>query len=1654
MEVDEDDARGPARLPERPSDVEQLERPRSPILQGPMNASSVPSPQLRSENVLSTPRHSRARSRMINTHSSRRRDRSRTISSRTSSRRSRSHSRSSRRRNHVSNPNYRERKRSPSRTRSRSRLRNERLREELDLERQRLRVLESQLQRERERREYREQIQHKAMELCIQRPSPQEDIEEPVRDHNNRRRSPMRDFATERSRCDASSNNFLELIKIIKNQHTERESFPVLNNVLPEFDPLQKEQPISVWLSKVDECAEIYNWSNRQIIHYALPKLSGHAKLWYQGLPSLKRTWPEWKTLLIDSFPSTENFAELLMEMLSKRARFGDSLELYYFTKINLLNRCKIFGRDAIDCIIHGIDDRGVRLGAQAANFEKPEHVLQFFKTIKVQAKDVSTELKRDKRAPINSALGTSRPTFRSRDVTTSLKPRQSTEVVCFNCGEKGHPCSKCPKPIVKCSYCHLIGHSIVDCPKKNPKPETSKDKNVLRILFESSNENVDEIEPVNAPDMFVSKGLEESPSSKYRIGIQVNDNPIVCQVDLGSEATLIRKSDATNLGLSWSVTDGPLLRGLGNVPFVPLGKVQVSINVQGVCEKDVEMYVVDDHLINSPILLGHTFTERPNVRIIKTASEIKFEKVNHSNDVKILLKSENTSTIAPGEMNAIRVNTDRSLVGNVYVGGSVRGCAGSEYFLLPGEYEIKFGKCLLLIQNLGVSPLIIKRDSLITRATYLGADNYVQNVSIATEQNTLADNTTNYGDNLTPDELQRLNALLNKYSSCFSTNLHDLGYTTETEMVIRLKDSEPVVYRPYRMSHSERQLVQDMVDEMIKAGIVRESKSPYASPIVLVHKKSGDKRLCVDYRALNNKTKRDHYPLPRIEDLLDRLSGQTVFTTLDLASGYHQIPIAEESIEKTAFVTPDGQYEYTRMPFGLANAPAVFQRVMHKILAEVKYVIIYMDDILIPAASFNEGLSRLEEVLDVLNKSGLTLKKQKCNFFHNKIDFLGFEISQEGIKPGLRKVQAVSKFPSPTNTHDVRRFLGLASFFRRFVKDFALIARPLTNLLRKDTPWKWTSEEEKAFETLKGYLIERPVLALYDHTAETQLHTDASKMGLAGILLQRSGSNPWRPVAYYSRQTTADEQKLHSFELETLAVVSSLAKFRVYLLGVKFTIVTDCNALRSTFTKRDLVPRISRWWIQFLEYDCEIEYRAGDKMAHVDALSRSPIDKPEKEPHVLDILSLNVEDWVTTVQSSDPEIKIIKQVLEDPSTAKVASIHKEYKIKNGRVFRIIDENTIRWVVPRGVRWQLLRANHDDVGHFGFEKTLQRLRSNYWFPKMRRFTKKYVGACLECAHHKTPSGAKEGELHPITKVQVPFHTLHADHLGPFVRSKHKNSYLLVIVDSFTKYVNLTPVRSTKTKESIKVFKNFFSYFGTPTRLVTDRGTSFTSRKFKHFIHKLGIKHILNSVATPRANGQVERYNRTILASLSTMSHGQSPDKWDDYVQDVQMGINSTEHEVTKKSPTELLFGRRVTNPSQGVLSDVIDDMGGGMMNQSLPDIRNQAKNLIDQSQERNKERFDKRRKKCTQYKEGDLVRVIKAITGGTGQSKKLENKCQGPYRIKKILPHDRFVIEDTPLTKKGRRFESTVSIDKIFPWLSFDNDPTGNTSSDNSSLED
>jgi hypothetical protein len=870
---------------------------------------------------------------------------------------------------------------------------------------------------------------------------------------------------------------------------------------------------------------------------------------------------------------------------------------------------------------------------------------------------------------------------------------------------------------------------------------------------------------------------------------------------------------------------------------------------------------------------------------------------------------------------------------------------------------------------------------------------------------------------------------LLDEYKTCIATNLTEVGKAQTTEMKIELTTTRPVTCRPRRFADAERQEVRDIVEQLLRNGVIRESNSAYSSPVLLVGKKTGEKRLCVDYRALNKITIKDRYPLPLIEDQLRRLSGFCYFTSLDLFAGYHQIPMSAESISFTAFVTQDGQYEFLRMPFGLCNGAAVFQRMINNVLGQLRFtkVLCYLDDILIPAISPTQSLEILREVLTLFQKTGLTLKLSKCFFLKTKLEYLGYEISQSNIQPSTNKIKAVSNFPTPKNVHQVRQYLGLTGYFRKFIKDYAKKAKPLSILLQKNAAWTWGKDQDYAFTKLKQSLTTKPVLTLFDPELKIRVYSDASRIGLGGILAQVD-QNQEKVVAYFSRCTTNCEQKYHSFELETLAIVEAVKRFRQYLWGRSFEIVTDCAAVRHTFAKSEMNARVGRWILELGQYNYEIIHRNNQQMRHVDALSRNP-------PHLeygVHLTTISEEDWMLAAQLGDKKIATIKTILETGDRDNNKNIFNDYALKGGKVHKVTAYG-LRWVVPEVARFQILKMAHDDSGHFAFPKTYEIIASKFWFPHMRRFINKYVSNCLNCIYFKIPHGKKPGFLHPIKKIPKPFHTIHLDHLGPFIKTKSGKTHLLVIIDAFTKFLLIYPVKNTSARWVIRSLKNMFQIFGVPKRMISDQGTAFTSRKFENFVKEIGSSHHLNAVALPRGNGQVERYNGVLLESLATMGANDTDDRWDENVSNIQVGINGTINRAIGVTPSQALMGFRV------VSNGMLDGEDGATVN--VEEVRNRMIQLAQKTQHQQQQYFDSKRKAGKTYAVGDLVLIKVTSTAATGTSRKLLPKWRGPFRVVGILDNDRYEIHDIPgATRAQKAYRGIAGIENMRPWIHLGHD--------------
>ena len=773
---------------------------------------------------------------------------------------------------------------------------------------------------------------------------------------------------------------------------------------------------------------------------------------------------------------------------------------------------------------------------------------------------------------------------------------------------------------------------------------------------------------------------------------------------------------------------------------------------------------------------------------------------------------------------------------------------------------------------------------------------------------------------------------------------------------------------------------------------------------------------------------------MPRIDDLLDRLKTGKWISTLDLAWGYWQLPVHPDSIEKTAFVTPDGHYEWLRMPFGLTNGPPVYQRLMNSLFEPLKddQTFAYLDDVMIAAPTPEENLAKLRRTFDVLRRAGLTMRLQKCSFLQTKVHYLGHDIENGELKPGMQKMPAIEKFPQPKNVHQVRQFLGLTGYFRKFIKNYSIIAAPISKLTRKDVPFYWGPEQTQAANTLKEALLKQPVLAIYNPQAETELHTDASAEGIGAILLQKQSDGKLKPVLYFSMKTTPQESKYHSYELETLAIVRALQRMRVYLYGRPFKIYTDCAALRYTLTKKDLNPKIARWWLLIQEFEFEILYRPGTKMQHVDCLSRAAVDLPQARdletaadqiPVKIRRVDIKLSDWISVIQQEDPHCKSLLSIWNSGTKREKEIIKKEYRISQNRIYRRTTQGP-RWVVPKQCRSQVVRMMHDEQAHPGIDITLDSLQKYVWFPKMKKYVEDYLRACLQCQYIK-PHRAKAGERFIPSKPTTPMDTLHLDHLGPLPTTPRRNTHILVTIDSFTKYVWLFPTKQTGSQAVIKNMESIFQTYGTPRRIIADRGRAFDCEAFKKFCKRLGITLILTAVATPRANGQVERINAVIINRLMAISPNEN--EWDKNIHTVKMCINNSKSQATGKTPNELLLGNTPKLATNSFFLNAIQDI-------QVPDevnifdnkrqlVRQEAVQSNSDAQDRVRARFSDRQP-AIKFQVGDYVLLPNNLPGT-----KLKNKNKGSYVITKVLPYDRYLIENAGV--RNRKYKSVHSAEHL-----------------------
>lgn len=798
---------------------------------------------------------------------------------------------------------------------------------------------------------------------------------------------------------------------------------------------------------------------------------------------------------------------------------------------------------------------------------------------------------------------------------------------------------------------------------------------------------------------------------------------------------------------------------------------------------------------------------------------------------------------------------------------------------------------------------------------------------------------------------------------------------------------AKPVNVRPYRLPYQKKNALEELVQQLLTSQTIQPSMSPYSSPAILVKKKDGTWRLCVDYRQLNASTIKNKYPIPVIEDLLDELQGAQIFSKIDLRSGYHQIRMHAADVHKTAFSTHLGHFEYLVMPFGLTNAPATFQALMNKILAPYlrKFVLVFFDDILIYSKSATEHAQHLSLVLQLLRHHQLFAKPSKCVFGQDQVEYLGYIISSSGVATDPVKVQAVQNWPTPTSITELRGFLGLAGYYRRFIKNLGIICRPMFDALKKNN-FHWQEVQQQAFDAIKLQLAQAPVLAMPDFSLPFILEADASGHGIGAVLMQNG-----RPLAYLSKAIGPKAAALSTYDKEALAILEALKKWKHYFLGTSLIIRTDQASLKYINEQRITEGVQHKLLIKLLSYDYKIEYKKGQENKAADALSRM------QQLNAL-TTTVIVPQWITEVAASystDPKCHELESHLHIAPQS-----HPPYTLKGG-ILRYKDHIVVG--AGNTLREQLLVSFHDSAlgGHSGERATYQRMKQLFYWPGMKLAVTQFVKACPVCQKNKTEHNMPAGLLQPLPLPEMAWSHITMDFVEGLPKSEGKD-VIWVIVDRFTKYAHFIPLSHPFTADQIltQFLEHFYKLHGLPTVIVSDRDRIFTSSTWKEVFEKAGVKLHFSSAYHPQTDGQSERVNQCLENYLRCMTSSK-PRKWKALLPHAEWWYNTTFHTSLGMSPYQALHGIKPPLLAELLLPGSLLE-GERNKQEAKAALLETIKSHLVKAQARMKYFADQHRQERT-LEVGDMVYLkmqpYRHNSLGLHSSLKLHSRYYGPFRV-------------------------------------------------------
>ena len=1046
-----------------------------------------------------------------------------------------------------------------------------------------------------------------------------------------------------------------------------------------------------------------------------------------------------------------------------------------------------------------------------------------------------------------------------------------------------------------------------------------------------------------------------------------------------------------------------------------------------------------------------------------------------------IKIRAVERVALPPATVTLVQARLDHKLGVPALVRRNYR--AFAEHGLLPAQTLIPTGvhEVALLVGNFGREAAGLFPGQCFAECDVEEADK-VRIVGILlpeSEQASRKQSFENVPEELMNDELREKTKHLTEEKQCRLMRLlrefrgtvfgEKLGRTRAVQHPITTEGTGPIARPAYRQSPEHEKFAREESEKMLQDGLVSYSRSPWAAPVIIVKKPKGGYRFCTDFRALNKVTRKDAYPMPRSDVLLERLGGSHYFSTLDAERGFFQVEVRERDRPKTAFASPVGLLQYNVMPMGLINSPATFQRLMDIVLRGLhRSTACYIDDIIVFTPTFESHLKELEAVLRRLENAGLTLNLQKCYFAERSVEFLGHTVEQKGIRPNFRKTEAIEQLAEPTCVADIRRFLGLTGWFRKFIPRYAQRSRKLVELTKKSIPFEWTKERQEQWDDLRKALCARPVLKLPDFDRPFILDTDASKHQIGGVLMQKESLDDKSPraIAYLSRALRGAELNYTVTEKEALAAIWCLKKLRHIIGEQEVTIMTDHAALRYFMTTtRDPYGRLARWSLALQDYNVKFVTRAGRKHLAGDALSRlrqrESIAGENMHEEVIYAIMEAVDkeiEWgyglpsleeVKNAQEKDMIIKSIRIYLQkghlprDPKTKELIQRREQEFIvgDDGLVRRVAVQGTRSWrqnliqvLAPKSIRRDVMQFYHAAPAHahLGIERTYLRIRDLWYWVGMQGDIARYVSRCPTCIKSKTEQPKKPRVDLRSIEAERPGQYVAMDLLGGLPKSWSNKTYIMVISDLFTKFarfISLPAIDTVTVADAL--LKDWILLLGAPENLLTDRGTQFTSGLFLELMKALEIKKIFTTAYHPQTDGQVERLNKTLVNMLRTIVDDYQTG-WDDALPMAEWAYNTSIHASTGESPYFLTFKQ---DPPPFADDQALMQAARHLRERRDPEISHtkwaedlmrrfkevyeRVRTRLNKARLRQKKNYDSRVEEH-KYKEGELVYLYHPIVK-EGQRRKLGQPWAGPFKIfKKVSPQNVELepIDPTPDSKR------------------------------------